>query len=46
MVTADISREDAERVALEAEKVQAWIDGGEIEKVIARPPYIVNIVVG
>jgi leucyl-tRNA synthetase len=46
MVTADISREEAERVALEAEKVQAWIDGGEIEKVIARPPYIVNIVVG
>jgi leucyl-tRNA synthetase len=45
-VDADISADDAERLALESEKVQAWLDGEVVHKVIARPPNIVNIVVG
>ncbi len=45
-VPADITPEDAERMAMESEKVQPWIDGSEVKKVIARPPHIVNLVVG
>ncbi len=45
-VASGISAEDAERLALEAEKVQAWMEGVAVKKVIARPPHIVNIVVG
>jgi leucyl-tRNA synthetase len=44
-VDAGISVEDAERLALESEKTQAWLDGGHVQKVIARPPHVVNIVV-
>ncbi|MEX1124958.1 MAG: leucine--tRNA ligase [Acidimicrobiia bacterium] len=45
-VAADISPEEAERVALGLEKVQGWIDGAEIHRVIARPPNVINFVVG
>jgi leucyl-tRNA synthetase len=45
-VPADISPEDAERLALGLDKVQGWIDGGVIQKVIARPPNLINLVVG
>ena len=45
-VPADIPAEEAERVALGREKVQVWIDGGDIRKVIARPPGVINFVVG
>jgi leucyl-tRNA synthetase len=46
VVPADISPEDAERVALGLEKVQGWIDGAAVQKVIARPPNVINFVVG
>ena len=45
-VPADISAEDAERVALGLEKVQGWIDGASVQKVVARPPNVINLVVG
>jgi leucyl-tRNA synthetase len=45
-VPAGISPEDAEKLALGSEKVQAWINGGVVQKVIARPPNIINFVVG
>lgn len=44
-VPADISAEEAERVALGLEKVQGWIDGATVRKVIARPPNLINLVV-
>ncbi len=44
-VPAAISAEDAEAAALAAEKVQSWLKQGEVRKVIARPPKLVNIVV-
>jgi leucyl-tRNA synthetase len=45
-VPADISPEEAEKVALGLDKVQGWIDGGVVQKVIARPPNLINLVVG
>jgi leucyl-tRNA synthetase len=45
-VPADISAEEAEKVALGLEKVQGWIDGVAVRKVIARPPNVINFVVG
>lgn len=45
-VDSDIAASDAERLAVSAEKVQQWIDGHEIRKVIVREPNLVNIVVG
>jgi len=45
-VPADISAEDAERVALGLEKVQGWVEGAEIRKVVSRPPNLINFVVG
>jgi leucyl-tRNA synthetase len=45
-VPADISAEEAEQVALGLEKVQGWIDGGSVRKVVARPPSVINFVVG
>jgi leucyl-tRNA synthetase len=45
-VDSDIAASDAERLAVSAEKVQPWIDGQEIRKVIVREPNLVNIVVG
>ncbi len=44
-VGAGISAEEAEAVALEAERVRPYLDSGEVRKVIARPPKIVNIVI-
>ena len=45
-VSADISAEEAEETALASEKIQGWIDGKEVRKVISRPPNLVNLVVG
>ena len=45
-VGADIDEAEAERLALESARIQEWIDGKEVRKIIARPPNIVNIVVG
>ena len=44
-VSADISAERAEETALASEKIQGWIDGKEVQKVISRPPNLVNVVV-
>jgi leucyl-tRNA synthetase len=45
-VSADITAEQAEEAALSSEKIQEWIDGQEVRRVIARPPNLVNLVVG
>ncbi|HJQ91507.1 MAG TPA: leucine--tRNA ligase, partial [Acidimicrobiia bacterium] len=45
-VPADITAEEAERVALDLDKVRGWIDGAVVRKVIARPPSVINFVVG
>ncbi len=45
-VPADISPEDAERLAMGLDKVQGWIDGAMVSKVIARPPNVINFVLG
>jgi leucyl-tRNA synthetase len=45
-VAADLTAEDAEAMAMASEKVMAWLDGKEVRKVIARPPNLVNVVVG
>ena len=44
-VATGITAEDAEIQALGLEKIQGWIDGHEVRKVIIRPPKLVNIVV-
>ena len=44
-VAAGIGEADAVAAALASEKVQADLDGGQPEKVIARPPKLVNLVV-
>jgi leucyl-tRNA synthetase len=44
-VSADISAEEAERLALGRDRVQAWIDGAQVRNVVARPPNVVNFVV-
>ena len=45
-VSADISAEEVEALARGSEKVGGWLDQGEVRKVIARPPNLVNFVVG
>jgi len=45
-VPTDISAEAAQELALRLEKVKGWIDGGVVQKVIARPPNVINFVVG
>ncbi|NIR41983.1 MAG: hypothetical protein GWN79_28315, partial [Actinobacteria bacterium] len=37
-VPADVSGEEAERLALESERIREWTEGKEIRKVIVRPP--------
>ncbi len=44
-VPADISEDKMKDLALASEKVRAYLDGGEPEKVIIRPPKLVNLVV-
>ena len=45
-VSPDIDEEAATAAALAAERVQPYLEDGEVQKVIARPPGLVNIVVG
>ena len=44
-VAADISDEDAEAAALARDRIQEWLEDGEVAKVITRAPNLVNIVV-
>ncbi|MGH8912754.1 MAG: leucine--tRNA ligase [Acidimicrobiia bacterium] len=43
-VDADISAQQAEQMALDSERIRDWVGDGEVRKVIARPPKLVNIV--
>lgn len=43
---ADMSKDDAEKAALEAEEIQKWLEGKTIRKVIVVPGRMINIVVG
>jgi leucyl-tRNA synthetase len=45
-VAIDISAGEAEAVAMASERIQEWIAGKEIRKVIVRQPKLVNVVVG
>ena len=45
-VSVDITAEEAEQIALGLDKVQGWIDGAAVRKVVARPPNVINFVVG
>lgn len=45
-VSVEITADQAEKLALASDKVQGWIDGHEVKRVIARPPNLVNLVVG
>ncbi len=44
-VPADITADNAEEMALASEKIQTWLEDGELKKVIARPPNLVNLVI-
>jgi leucyl-tRNA synthetase len=44
-VDADIDAAAAEAIALASERIRPWVHDGQVRKVIARPPNIVNIVV-
>ncbi|HWC32681.1 MAG TPA: leucine--tRNA ligase, partial [Actinomycetota bacterium] len=43
-VSADISEDEAVRLARESDRVKRTLDGREIRRVIARPPRLVNLV--
>ncbi len=45
-VAPDVSAEEVEAIALGSEKVRVWLDGATVTKVIAKPPRMVNIVIG
>ena len=45
-VPAQITAGQAEEMALGSEKVQGFIDGHEVKRVISRPPNLVNLVIG
>ena len=45
-VPVGISADEAKRLALESEKARVWIDGHQVERVISKPPRLVNVVVG
>ncbi|AKL95116.1 leucyl-tRNA synthetase LeuS [Clostridium aceticum] len=45
MLPANITKEDMEKLAIENEKIQQFLEGKEIKKVIAVPKKLVNIVV-
>jgi leucyl-tRNA synthetase len=44
-VASDISKEEAEKLSLEDEKVKTWLEGKNVVKVIYVPKKLVNIVV-
>ncbi len=44
-VPIDIDEATAEQYALRSQRMQRWLEGGQITRVIVRPPQIVNVVV-
>jgi len=44
-VPADVDEGAAVAAAMASERIQTWLEQGEVRKVIARPPNLVNIVV-
>jgi leucyl-tRNA synthetase len=44
-VPADISEEEMKTLALSSEKVKAYLNGSEPEKIITRPPKLISLVV-
>ncbi|HHC07226.1 MAG TPA: leucine--tRNA ligase [Actinobacteria bacterium] len=45
-VPADADAEAVEAAALSSERVRRWLETGEVRRIVARPPNLVNIVVG
>ncbi len=45
-VPADIGEDEAVEMAIGRDKIRSWTEGKQIRKVIARPPKLINIVVG
>jgi leucyl-tRNA synthetase len=45
-MTAGTNKEEAEQLALDAPKVQSYLEGRQIRKVIVVPERLVNIVCG
>ena len=43
---ANATKEDIEKMVLELEEIQKWIEGKTIRKIIVVPKRMVNIVVG
>lgn len=43
--SADIDEAAAEELAMASARIQSWLAGGEVRRVISRPPNLVNIVV-
>ncbi|MBW3591018.1 MAG: class I tRNA ligase family protein, partial [Actinobacteria bacterium] len=44
-VTPDVTKEQMQQLALDSEKVQAYLNGNDPQKVISVPPKLVNVVV-
>ena len=42
----DMSKEDIEKAAIEAEEAQKWLEGKTVRKIIVVPKRIINVVVG
>jgi leucyl-tRNA synthetase len=45
-VPVGITPEQAEEIALGLDKVKTWIDGAAVRRVVARPPNVINFVIG
>ena len=44
-VASDVTEEDAIAAAMASERIQEWMKTGQVRKVIARPPNLVNVVI-
>ena len=44
-VPTDIDEATAERYAFRSQRIQRWLEGGRVVRVVARPPRVVNVVV-
>ncbi len=45
-VPPGITQEEAETLAVNSETIARWLDGQKVQRIIAKPPRMVNIVVG